>query len=45
MGTTRKPPRAPSTIMKGTVGVMSRRKFMPITSTPMATPKGITKVA
>ncbi|MOA45936.1 hypothetical protein D3C78_1683890 [compost metagenome] len=45
IGTTRKPPSPPSRIRKGTAIQMVSMKFMQITSTPMAMPSGITRVA
>ncbi len=45
MGTTRKPPIAPSTTRKGAATQTLPMKFRPITSTPIPMPSGITPVA
>ncbi|MCY1557099.1 hypothetical protein D9M68_939150 [compost metagenome] len=45
IGTTRKPPRPPSSTRNGAAIQTLSMKFMQITSTPMAMPRGITRVA
>ena len=45
MGTTKKPPRPPSKIKNGAATQTLEMKLSNITSTPMATPSGITRVA
>ena len=45
MGTTKKPPNAPSNMRNGAATQTLSMKFMPITKMPMPMPSGITRVA
>ena len=45
MGTTKKPPRPPSSTRKGAATHTLLMKFMHSTNRPMAMPRGITRVA